>query len=266
MKREGVFRTGLLLLFVAFIFTDCQTRQKEKNEPASAEEAASSTEETAAHNTLSAQEKQEGWKLLFDGKTTDGWRNFKSQEIGAAWKVEDGTLTLEVSDKEGWQAKNGGDIITDQAYENFELALEWKISEGGNSGIIYHVLEEDQYEYVWHTGPEMQILDDAKHPDGKIEKHRAGDLYDLIECTSVTVNPPNQWNQVRLISNNGQVEHWLNGQKVVAYDMNDHSWKALVEGSKFKEMPDFGSSKKGYIALQDHGDRVWFRNIKIRSL
>ena len=139
-------------------------------------------------------------------------------------------------------------------------------SEGGNSGIIYHVLEEDQYEHVWHTGPEMQILDNDRHRDGKIEKHRAGDLYDLIECTTVTVNPPNQWNQVRLISNDGHVEHWLNGQKVVAYNMNDASWKVLIEGSKFREMPDFGSSKKGYIALQDHGDRVWFRNIKIRSL
>lgn len=260
MKLKKDFFLQLLCLVLALILTDCQ--QKESSQTAESEVAnEASTPQPPADNTLTAGEKEQGWKLLFDGKTTKGWRNFKSSEIGSAWRVEDGTITLHTGGDE-----RGGDIITDQAYENFELSLEWKIEKDGNSGIIYHVLEEEQYDRVWHTGPEMQILDDEGHPDGKIQKHRAGDLYDLIECQVVTVNPPGEWNKIRIISNNGQVEHWQNGRKVVEYDMNDPSWKTLIAGSKFKEMPGFGTSKKGHIALQDHGDRVWFKNIKIRQL
>ena len=258
MKSKNILYPQLICLMVMLTFANCQQGQKENQK--TAEEPAESPQ-PSADNTLSADEKAQGWKLLFDGQTTAGWRNFKSSEIGPAWKVENGTLTLEAGGDE-----KGGDIITDQPYENFELSLEWKIEENGNSGIIYHVLEEEQYDRVWHTGPEMQILDDKGHPDGKIEKHQAGDLYDLIECEVVTVNPPNEWNKIRVISNNGRVEHWQNGRKVVEYNMDDPSWKTLIEGSKFKEMPGFGTSKKGHISLQDHGDRVWFKNIKIRQL
>ena len=260
MKLQKFFFSQLVVCLAATLFfTNCQQQQKGNGESDTSSEA--SAPQPLADNTLSDEEKAQGWKLLFDGKTTNGWRNFKSQEIGAAWKVEDGTLALHPGSDE-----KGGDIITEREYENFELSLEWKISEKGNSGIMYHVLEEDQYDRVWQTGPEMQILDDKGHPDGKIVTHRSGDLYDMIECEVVTVNPPNEWNEIRIVSNNGQVEHWQNGTRVVAYDMNDASWKTMIAESKFKDMPGFGTSKKGYISLQDHGDKVWFKNIKIRQL
>ena len=148
-------------------------------------------------NTLSAKEKKEGWKLLFDGTTTSGWRKFKSDKIGAAWKVKDGALYLDATNKKDWQTGDGGDIVTEGVYENYELSIEWKIQACGNSGIIFNV-QEGNYDYVWHTGPEFQVLDNACHPDAKIIKHRAGDLYDLISCKVETVKPAGEWNEARI--------------------------------------------------------------------
>ncbi len=220
------------------------------------------------NNTLSDSEKAAGWQLLFDGKTTNGWRNFNKKTIGSSWVIDNGALHLkaEKSPDGHWQAPDGGDIITDGEYENYELSLEWKISACGNSGIIYNVIESDKYEFVWQTGPEMQVLDNSCHPDAKIVKHRAGDLYDLIESKYVTVKPAGQWNHARLIVNNGHLEHWLNGRKVVETEMWTDGWKNMIAGSKFKDMEGFGTAKKGHISLQDHGDRVWYRNIKIKDL
>lgn len=197
------------------------------------------------------------WKVLFDGKTLNGWRNFKSDSVKSAWKVEDGYLTL--------TGPGGGDIITKDQYENFELELEWKISEGGNSGVFYNVVEGDNHS-VWQTGPEMQILDDDKHPDAKILKHRAGDNYDLQESKNKVLKPVGEFNKARLVVNKGHVEHWLNGVKVVEYNLWTPEWEELVKKSKFASMPDYGKAKKGHIALQDHGDKVWFRNIRIKEL
>ena len=218
-----------------------------------------------ATNTLSPQEKAEGWELLFDGKTTNGWRKFKGEKVGSAWRVENGTLALN-GKREDWQFIDGGDIITDQEFENYELSLEWKLAPGGNSGIIYNVIESDEYDYVWQTGPEMQVLDNARHPDAKIFMHRAGDLYDMIPSKAEAVKPAGEWNRVRLVVQNGHVEHWLNGQKVVEFQMWDDNWKQMVANSKFGEMPGFGTGRKGHIALQDHGDPVFYRNIKIKRL
>lgn len=217
-----------------------------------------------AVNTLTEKEKSEGWKLLFDGKTTNGWRKFKGGKVGNAWKVKDGALYLDTSNKKDWQTSDGGDIISDNVFENYELMLEWKIQKCGNSGIIFNVVEDDKYDYVWQTGPEMQVLDNTCHPDGRIEKHRAGDLYDLIESTFVAVNPAGEWNEARIVANNGKYQFWLNGHQIVSFDMNGSEWKELVSKSKFKDMPGFGKSTKGHIALQDHGDQMWFRNIKIK--
>ena len=211
-------------------------------------------------NTLTQAEKQAGWQLLFDGKTTNGWRNYRQKNINNGWQAKDGTLAFNP------KKKNGGDIITEGQYENFELILEWKISPCGNSGIFFNVVESENAESVYHTGPEMQVLDNTCHPDARIETHRAGDLYDMIACKYETVKPAGQWNEVRLLVNNGKVEQWLNGKKLVEYEMFTEAWTNMIANSKFKDMPEFGKARKGHIALQDHSDPVWFRNIKIREL
>ena len=216
-----------------------------------------------AQNTLTKNEEKEGWKLLFDGKTTKGWRTFNKNAVGAAWKVQDGALYL---DKTITAKEERGDILTDKEYENYELSLEWKIDSCGNSGIIFNVVEDPKYHATYLTGPEMQVLDNTCHPDAKIEKHRAGDLYDLIKSKKETVKPAGQWNLARIVSNKGKYEFWLNGTRSVEFNMHTPQWDDMIAKSKFKTMPDFGKELKGHIALQDHGDRVWFRNIKIKEL
>lgn len=212
------------------------------------------------NNSLSDQEKKEGWQLLFDGSSTKGWHTWRKTSLNDRWKVKDGELYLDASVKEG------GDIVTDKEFENYELKLEWKIEKCGNSGIIFNSIESDKYDYSFRTGPEMQVLDNECHPDAKIIKHRAGDLYDLISCSKETVKPALEWNEVRIVTKNGHYEFWLNGTKVVEFTMHNSDWDAMVKGSKFKSMPDFGKSTKGHIVLQDHGNAVWFRNVKIKAL
>ena len=217
--------------------------------------------------TLTKGEMKEGWHSLFDGKTTRGWHTYGSKTVGEAWKVDDGSLHLGVAEKESFQVKGGGDIVTDEEFDNFDLKLEWKIDTCGNSGIIFYIHEDPvKYKYCWQTGPEMQVLDNKCHPDAKIIKHRAGDLYDLISCSKETVKPALEWNKVEIKSLNGKLDLFLNGMNVVSTQLWDDSWKKMVAGSKFKSMPDFGTYKKGHIALQDHGNGVWFRNIKIKQL
>jgi len=224
------------------------------------------TQATAA-NQLTDEQKKEGWQLLFDGKTTAGWHKYGGTITGSAWKVADGNLYLDTTSKQDWQIKDGGDIVTDSAFENFHLKLEWKIAKDGNSGIIFYIHEDTaKYEWPWHTGPEMQVLDNNGHPDSKIIKHRAGDLYDLISCSKETVKPAGEWNLAEIKSLNGKLELFLNGEVVVSTQLWDDAWKKLVAGSKFKSMPDFGTYKKGKIGLQDHGNMVWYRNVMIRKL
>jgi len=202
-----------------------------------------------------------GWVDLFDGKTTKGWHSYGQTSAAAQWEAKDGAIHLD-------KAKGGsGDLVTDKEYGNFDLKLEWKISPNGNSGILFYVHEDPaKYEEAYYTGPEMQVLDNNGHPDGKIHKHRAGDLYDLIPCSKETVRPVGEWNQVEIISNNGSLKLFLNGTNVVSTTMWDESWKSLVAGSKFRQWPDFGTFKRGRIDLQDHGNEVWYRNIKIKEL
>jgi uncharacterized protein YaiE (UPF0345 family) len=222
--------------------------------------------DTLALNTLSDSEKEEGWELLFDGKTIEGWHKYGTDSIGKAWVINDNSLHLEVSDKEDWQAANGGDIISAKEYANFHLKLDWKISKDGNSGVIFYIHEDaNQYKFPWMTGPEMQVLDNEGHPDSKIIKHRAGDLYDLI-TSKETVKPAEEWNHAEIISNKGNLQFFLNGEKVVETTMWDDAWKKMIAGSKFHEFPGFGTYKTGKIGLQDHGNNVWFRNIKIKEI
>lgn len=207
------------------------------------------------------------WISLFDGESLDGWHTYGQESAGNAWKAEDGVLYLDVENKADWQAEDGGDILTEEEFEDFHLQLEWKISENGNSGIMFYVDDDpEQYEYPWHTGPEMQVLDTEGHPDGKIYKHRVGDLYDLVAASENAAKPVGEWNEVEVISKDAQLDFYLNGVHIVSTELWNENWQQLIEESKFKDMPEFGQLEKGKIALQDHGDPVWFRNIRIKRL
>jgi len=245
-KAHWIIAIGLLSL------TSCQSEKSKTDQEAS-------------------EEPTESWEILFDGKTTDGWHVYAQNSVGPKWTIKEGCLVFEgraegVPDK---FADGGGDLLTDQKYENFELELEWNISEGGNSGIFYLVAEDTAYKEAWETSPEMQVLDDERHPDakkGKDGNHKAGSLYDLIPCQTQAVKPAGEWNQVRIVKNNGHVEHWLNGQKVVEFDLYTPEWDEMINNSKFAELPGFAKATSGHISLQDHDNEVWYRNIKIKAL
>ena len=197
-----------------------------------------------------------GWEVLFSGHSLDHFRGFKKDSVPAGWTIEEGNLT---------RTGPGGDIITREQYDDFELELEWKVQPNGNSGIFYNVAEEG-YDQVWQTGPEMQILDDERHYDGKNRLTCAGSNYALHAAPEGVVHPAGQWNKARIVVCGDDVEHWLNGVRVVSYRLHSTSWNELVAGSKFKDMPDYGTRDSGHIALQDHGDVVSYRNIRIRRL
>ena len=210
-----------------------------------------------AHNELSQQEKAEGWTLLFTGDRTV-MRGFKQAGFPTeGWRIDRGML-------QHIAGKGGGDLVTPEEYTDFEFACDWKVAPGGNSGIIYHCTED--HTYSWETGPEMQILDDLRHKDSALPTTRAGTLYALTPLAFDVSRPAGEWNHARVVMRGSKVEHWLNGFKVVEMDFASDEYKKAHDASKFKDMPDFGKRAKGHIALQDHGDDVWFRNIKVRAL
>ncbi len=209
---------------------------------------------------------QDEWISLFDGQTFNGWSKYGGGEVGKAWKIQDGAIYLDATNKDGWQTGDGGDIVTNEEFENYHLKLEWKIAPNGNSGIIFNVKDTVAYQYPWQTGMEMQVLDNDGHPDAKITTHRAGDLYDLIESSEETVKPVGEWNLAEIKVDQGNLELFLNGVMVVSTTLWTPEWEEMVANSKFKDMPAFGTIRKGKIALQDHGDEVWFRNIQLKKL
>lgn len=218
-------------------------------------------------NTMSSTEANEGWQLLFDGNTTNGWHTYGRSDVGGAWKVVDNSLFLDTSYKQKGSSNEGGDLVTNDEFENFHLKLDWRIAPKGNSGVIFYVQEDTaKYKQTWHTGMEMQVLDNAGHKDAQINKHKAGDLYDLIASSQEAQKPAGEWNHVEIVSKNGKLDFFLNEVNIVSTTIWDDNWRNLIVNSKFKDMPGFGTFKKGKIALQDHGDNVWFRNIKIKRL
>jgi hypothetical protein len=231
----------------------------EEPPPSETEEAADIDEllrgwSYTAQNTLTEEEEANGWRLLFDGESTAGWRGYRRRGMPDGWQVEDGALT---------RASPAGDIITEEQFGNFELSLEWRISPGGNSGIFFRVNEAS--ELIYHGAPEIQILDDEAFP-GLARLHASGSNYDLHPAPAGAARPAFEWNQVRVRVQGGQVEQWMNGRLMVRYELWSPDWERRVRNSKFVEWPEYGRARTGHIGLQDHGDRVWFRNIKIREL
>ena len=224
------------------------------------------TSNLEAQNELCEEEKADGFILLFDGKTSDGWRGYKKDVFPDRWLIEDGTIHLDPK-AEG----SRGDIIFDKMFANFHLKLEWKIAEGGNSGIFYLGAENDEFRAIYATAPEMQVLDNEKHPDAKAGKdgnRKAGSLYDLIPANPQNFKGAGEWNTAEVIIKDGHVIHMQNGEKVVEYQYGTREWDELVGGSKFPGInPTWANlQEKGYIGLQDHGDHVWYRNIKVKEL
>lgn len=212
---------------------------------------------------------QDGWISLFDGKSTKGWHGYNKKEAGKAWKIEGGTLHLDTMAKK--QMKDaGGDLVTDEEFENFDLKLEWKISPKGNSGIIFYIHEDPKISESYQTGMEMQVLDNGTptrlgHPDGKLYSHRAGDLYDLL-ASKEAVKPQGEWNAAEIVANKGKLDFYLNGVHTLSTTLWDNNWRQMIAISKFNQWSSFGTFKKGRIGLQDHGNEVWYRNIKIKKL
>lgn len=207
------------------------------------------------------------WTSLFDGKTTNGWHSYGEKTAGPAWKAVDGGLVFDPSVKVN--DKGGGDLVSNESFNDFHLQLEWKISKNGNSGIIFFIQDNpEKYKNTWYTGPEFQVLDNEGHPDAKIISHRAGNLYDLIVGNEGHVKPYGEWNKVDIISSKGLLELIMNDVTVVKTHLGDDAWKELIRRSKFAkgESPDFGKVFSGHIALQDHGNEVSFRNIRIQKL
>ena len=210
----------------------------------------------AADNQLTSQEQADGWQLLFDGKDRTQWRNFKQTGISELWQIEDGALKL--------AGKGGGDILTKATFDNFELKLDWKIAESGNSGVFVRVNETGNTIYA--QAPEIQILDNERHPDNKLPSHRSGSLYDMIASPPASHKIAGQWNQLTIRLQQDQLTVWQNGVQTAAIKIGDSRWQQLLSTSKFATWPGFAATKKGHIGLQDHGDTVWFKNIKIKEL
>ena len=229
--------------------------------------------ESQTPNTLTAKEKKEGWKLLFDGKTTNGWRGaYKDKFPEQGWNVQNGMLTIQQSD--GSESHSFGDIVTDTEYGDFDLMFDFKLTDGANSGVKYFVAEETPKPKGSAYGLEYQVLDDDKHPDAKMGRdgnRTVGSLYDLIPASGKKANPIGDWNTGRVVSKGSHVEHWLNGKKVVEYERGSENFRKMVAMSKYSAPSynangRFGEAPKGRILLQDHGNRVYFQNIKIKSL
>lgn len=239
-----------ILLFVSTIFYACSSSRSQSA--------------SGQPNVLTQKEQSDGWQLLFDGKTTNGWHTYNEDFVTKNWNVVDGAILLDPTVKDD---RGNGDLVTDNEYENYEFSTEWRISEGGNSGIIFDIKEDPKFRDTYNTGAEMQVLDNIKASDNKKENHLAGLLYDLSGTASLSKpKPVGQWNEARIIQNNGHLTFYFNGIKTVDVQEGSDEWKNIVANSKFKTWTDFMTSPKGKIAFQNHDHVVAFRNVKIRKL
>jgi hypothetical protein len=250
-----LFRSFFLLTF--FMVASC-------NKPAPQSEATAASE----LNTLTDEEKTAGWEILFDGKTLDGWKRYGADSIGPLWSVKDGIIVCSGEGLGEGTKDIGGSLMTRRQFGNFELTVDWKIVEGGNSGILYHVNEKPEFSTDYATGPEYQVIDDAGWKGEPLrDAQKAGSNYDMYAAPPTKkLNPVGEWNTARIVYNNGHVEHYLNGEKTVEFDENSDDYKERYKKSKWVDFPGWNTFKTGSISLQDHGANVYFRNIKIKQL
>lgn len=249
MKNLLFFAFALLLLGCGGAATEQEQASVETTEP----------EAPAADNTLTEAEKAEGWMLLFDGQSTEGWRGYNQDSLPATWSVSEGTLLT---------SGQGGDIVyANQPFENFDLYLEWKIEEAGNSGIFYHILEGEQYHAMYENAPEYQLLDDIGFPAELLPNQYTGADYGMyVPAEDRPVKAAGEWNSSRIQFTPEKATYWLNGEEMLSFEPWSDDWQMRKEVGKWKDFPDYGVAKSGLIGLQDHGSKIWFKNIKIRPL
>lgn len=247
-------RSAFALCIGMCIFSSCSSTK----EPATTQQL------NQEPNTLSSRERKDGWVLLFDGQTTNGWHGYNKTTIPPIWKIVDGSIML---DPKSRTRGGGGDIVTDDEFENFEFSTDWRITEAGNSGIIFNIKEDKKYSNTYSTGLEMQVLDNIKASDNKKPNHLAGLLYDLAGTADLSKpKPVGEWNNARIVQKKDHLTLYFNGIKTFDGQIGNDEWKNLIANSKFKGWPDFAATPKGKIAFQDHGHEVAFRNVKIRNL
>lgn len=230
-------------------------------------QAESTTAAEPQSNALTDEEKAAGWELLFDGKTLDGWKRYGADSIGPLWSVKDGVIVCS-GEGLGEGTKNvGGSLMTIRQFGNFELMVDWKVTTGGNSGILYHVNEKPEFSTDYATGPEYQLIDDAGYKDPLKDAQKSGSNYDMYAApANKKLNAPGEWNTARIVYKDGHVEHYLNGEKTVEFDEGSDDYKERYKKSKWVEFPGWNTFKSGSISLQDHGANVYFRNIKVKQL
>lgn len=243
---------GLHLWLLAVLFTSCTPKKVDENT------------DRIADNQLTAEETAAGWKLLFDGKTLTGWTIFKARPNNT-WEVVDGTLHCKALNEATGDGNERADLRTTTEFQNFELVFDWKVAPEANSGVMYRVTEA--YEQPYYSGPEYQLIDDVGYPGALTEMQKTGSNYDMHAAPAdKPVKVAGEWNTTKIVVNGNQVEHWLNGVKVVAYELQSDDWKQRKEASKWKDAEGYGMATTGYIDFQDHGNEVWFKNVKIKTL
>ena len=259
------YRLSLVSLLCMAILTFFSCQKSAPAEETAAED--STTVSTNNANSLTAEEKTNGWELLFDGSTFNGWKRYNHDTIGPLWSVKEGEIVCDGTGLGEGSGAAGGSLMTTRSFGNFELTADWKLSPGGNSGVLYHVVENKKYKHDYETGPEFQVMDDKGWKDSLREAQEVGSSYDMFAAPPTKkVNPVGEWNSIKLVYNNGHVEHWLNGEKVVEYEESSPAFTQAYKKSKWVEYPDWNKAKSGSITLQDHGAPVYFRNIKIKVL
>jgi hypothetical protein len=257
---KSTYHTAIVAI-LSLVIVSC-TGQKE-----SATADAETGQATDMLNSLTPEQTAEGWRLLFNGDDLDGWKRFNSDTIGPLWSVRDGTILCDGEGLGEGSGAMGGSLITTEEFKNFDLVLEYKLSPGGNSGVLYHVVEDPKYKYDYETGPEFQLLDDGGWQGELRDEQKAGSNYDMFAASAdKKVNAAGEWNTARIVYYDGHVEHWLNGEKVLEFEEGSDDFKSRFENSKWKDHPDWNKAKSGAISLQDHGAPVYFRNIRIKEL